>query len=52
MEGLAVADGYDPIMFACAIKTPVELDLIRRPTLLNEQAIRKTIASWQGATWA
>jgi Xaa-Pro aminopeptidase len=52
MEGLAVADGYDPMMFARAIKTPVELDLIRRATRLNEAAIRKTIASWQkGATW-
>jgi len=52
MEGLAVADGYDPMMFARAIKTPVELDLIRRATRLNEAAIRKTIAFWQkGATW-
>ena len=52
MEGLSVADGYDPMMFARAVKTPVELDLIRRATRLNEAAIRKTIASWQkGATW-
>ena len=52
IEGLAVADGYDPMMFARAIKTPVELDLIRRATRLNEAAIRKTIACWQrGATW-
>jgi Xaa-Pro aminopeptidase len=52
IEGLAVADGYDPMMFARAIKTPVELELIRRATRLNEAAIRKTIASWQkGATW-
>jgi Xaa-Pro aminopeptidase len=52
MDGLAVADGYDPMMFARSIKTPVELDLIRRATRLNETAIRKTIGSWQkGATW-
>jgi Xaa-Pro aminopeptidase len=52
MEGLAVADGYDPMMFARAIKTPAELDLIRRATRLNEAAIRKTVACWQrGATW-
>jgi Xaa-Pro dipeptidase len=52
MDGLVVADGYDPMMFARAIKTPVELDLIRRATRLNEAAIRKTVASWQeGATW-
>ena len=52
MDGIAVADGYDPMMFARSIKTPVELDLIRRATRLNETAIRKTIGSWQkGATW-
>ena len=52
MDGLAVADGYDPMMFARAIKTAVELDLIRRATRLNETAIRKTIDYWQdGATW-
>ena len=52
MDGLTVADGYDPMMFARAVKTPVELDLIRRATRLNEAAIRKTVASWQkGVTW-
>jgi Xaa-Pro aminopeptidase len=52
MDGISVADGYDPMMFARAIKTPVELDLIRRATQLNEMAIRNTVASWQpGATW-
>jgi len=52
MDGLAVADGYDPMMFARAVKTPVELELIRRATRLNEAAIRTTIASWQkGTTW-
>jgi Xaa-Pro aminopeptidase len=39
-------------MFARAIKTPVELDLIRRATRLNEAAIGRTVATWQkGATW-
>jgi Xaa-Pro aminopeptidase len=52
LEGLAVADGYDPMMFARSVKTPVELDLIRRATRLNETAIRTTVAAWQeGATW-
>jgi Xaa-Pro aminopeptidase len=52
VAGLTVADGYDPMMFARAVKTPVELDLIRRATRLNEAAIRKTVASWQkGVTW-
>jgi Xaa-Pro dipeptidase len=52
LEGLAVADGYDPMMFARSVKTPVELDLIRRATRLNETAIRNTVGAWQkGATW-
>ena len=51
-EGVTIADGYDPMMFARSIKTPAEMDLIRRATRLNEAAIRKTVASWQkGATW-
>jgi Xaa-Pro dipeptidase len=52
LDGLTVADGYDPMMFARSVKTPLELELIRRATRLNEAAIRKTVASWQkGATW-
>jgi Xaa-Pro dipeptidase len=52
VDGLTVADGYDPMMFARSIKTPVELDLIRRATRLNEAAIHKTVACWEkGATW-
>ena len=52
LDGATVADGYDPMMFARSIKTPTELELLRRSTKLNEMAIRKTMASWQkGATW-
>ena len=52
MEGMTVTDGYDPMMFARAIKTPFELDMLRRSTRLNQAAITKTVASWQkGATW-
>lgn len=52
LDGLSIGDGYDSMMFARAIKTPAEMDLIRRATKLNEAAILKTIASWQkGATW-
>lgn len=52
LDGLTIADGYDPMMFARAVKTPVEMDLIRRATKLNEAAIRMTTASWsKGATW-
>jgi Xaa-Pro dipeptidase len=52
VEGLEVADGYDPLMFARAVKTPTELRLLERATALNEAAIRATMASWdKGATW-
>ena len=53
VEGLEVADGYDPLMFARAVKTPTELRLLERATALNEAAIRATMASWdKGATWS
>jgi Xaa-Pro dipeptidase len=52
VDGLAVADGYDPLMFARAVKTDTELRLLERSTALNETAIRRTMASWdKGATW-
>jgi len=52
VEGMQVLDGYDPLMFARAVKTETEMRLLERSTALNEAAIRRTIASWQkGATW-
>jgi Xaa-Pro aminopeptidase len=52
LDGLTVSDGYDPMMFARSVKTPVELELLRRSSKLNEAAINKTVASWQqGVTW-
>ncbi len=52
VEGMDVADGYDPMMFARAVKTDTELELLARATKLNEAAIRATMASWEkGATW-
>src|ERR1700730_9967864 len=52
VEGLEVADGYDPLMFARAVKTPTELRLLERATALNEAAIRATMAAWdKGVTW-
>jgi Xaa-Pro dipeptidase len=52
VEGLEVADGYDPFMFARAIKTETEMRLLERATALNEAAIRATIQAWdKGATW-
>jgi Xaa-Pro aminopeptidase len=53
IDWLEVADGYDPLMFARAVKTPTELRLLERATVLNEAAIRATMASWdKGATWS
>ncbi len=52
VEGLEVADGYDPLMFARAVKTGAEMRLLERATALNETAIRQTVAAWdKGATW-
>ena len=52
VEGMQVVDGYDPLMFARAVKTDTELRLLERSTLLNETAIRRTMAAWRkGATW-
>ena len=52
LEGMKVADGYDPLMFARAVKTDVELRLLERSTRLNEAAIGRTIGAWdKGATW-
>ena len=52
LDAGSIADGYDPMMFARAIKTSAEMDLIRRATRLNEAAIKKTVATWQkGTTW-
>ncbi len=52
VEGMEVADGYDPLMFARAVKTETELALLERSTRLNETAIRRTMAAWdKGATW-
>ena len=52
LETLAVRDGYDPLMFARAVKTTEEMPLVERATQLNEAAITQTMASWQrGMTW-
>jgi Xaa-Pro aminopeptidase len=44
MEQMQVADGYDALMFARAVKTETEMRLIERATALNEAAIRRTVA--------
>jgi Xaa-Pro dipeptidase len=52
LDGLEVVDGYDPLMFALAVKTAAEMRLLERATQLNEAAIKRTVAAWdRGATW-
>jgi Xaa-Pro dipeptidase len=52
IDTLQVADGYDAFMFARAVKTEAELQLLERATQLNEVAIRRSIDAWRpGATW-
>jgi Xaa-Pro dipeptidase len=52
LEKVEVADAYDPLMFARAVKTQDELSLLRRSTALNRAAIEATVGSWrEGMTW-
>lgn len=52
LEGMEVADGYDPLMYARAVKTEAEMPLVERATRLNEAAINRTVAAWdKGVTW-
>lgn len=46
-------DAYDCLMDARSIKTPAEIAALRAACALNEQAIRRTIASWRpDISWA
>jgi Xaa-Pro aminopeptidase len=52
LEGAEIADGYDALMHARAVKTEAEVRLLERATRLNEEAIRRTVSAWQrGFTW-
>jgi Xaa-Pro dipeptidase len=52
LEAVEVVDGYDPLMFARAVKTPTEIGLLERATRLNEAAIKQTVSAWEsGMTW-
>ena len=52
LDGVEVAEGYDPMMYARAVKTGTEIGLLERATALNETAIRRTVDAWApGATW-
>jgi Xaa-Pro dipeptidase len=50
--GADAVDAYDALMFARAVKTPTELELLRRATALNRAAIERTVKSWhEGMRW-
>jgi Xaa-Pro dipeptidase len=50
--GVEGADACDALMFARAVKTPAEIELLRRATALNRAAIERTARSWQkGMRW-
>jgi len=52
LDGIEIADGYDALMYARAVKTETELRLLERATQLNEAAIDRTIGTWEkGCTW-
>jgi Xaa-Pro dipeptidase len=45
-------EAYDVLMYARAVKTPAELELLRRATALNRAAIERTVGSWhRGMRW-
>ena len=50
--GVEGADAYDTMMHARAVKTPTEIELLRRATALNREAIERTVMSWdKGMRW-
>lgn len=52
LEHAGVVDAYDALMFARAVKTPTEIDLLRRATALNRAAIERTVKTWKkGMRW-
>jgi Xaa-Pro aminopeptidase len=52
LEHAVACDAYDALMFARAVKTPTEIELLRRATALNREAIERTAKSWEkGMRW-
>jgi Xaa-Pro dipeptidase len=52
LEHAVAVDAYDALMFARAVKTPPEIELLRRATALNRIAIERTTKSWEkGMRW-
>jgi len=47
-----LVDGYDPLMYARAVKTEHEVALLKRATRLNQTAIERTVGAWdKGMSW-
>jgi Xaa-Pro aminopeptidase len=45
-------EAYEALMYARAVKTPVEIELLRRATALNRTAIERTTQAWEkGMRW-
>ena len=52
LEQAVLVDAYDTLMYARAVKTPTEIELLRRSTALNREAIERTVKSWEkGMRW-
>ncbi len=52
IEGMQVADAYDALMFARAVKTAPEMALLERASALNQRAIENIVDAWEpGGTW-
>jgi Xaa-Pro aminopeptidase len=47
-----IADGFSLLMSARSVKTPIEIDLLRKSTTINQAAIEATIGQYaRGMTW-
>ncbi len=45
-------DGHGPVVFARQVKTPDEIEQLRRAIEINERSIKRTVSAWdQGMTW-
>ena len=45
-------EAYDALMYARAVKTPTEVELLRRATAVNRAAIERTVKAWhKGMRW-
>ncbi|MFP6709334.1 MAG: M24 family metallopeptidase [Alphaproteobacteria bacterium] len=52
LNDIEIVDGYDPLMFARAIKSADELVLIERAQRLNQATIEHITSNWQaGMSW-